>query len=993
MGSGKPLYFNYNNCNMKYIFTAVTFICSILIFQTGNAQIKRYVKVIASGSGNGSSWANASSDLQAMLDASAPNDEVWVAKGTYKPTVPYGTNVSQVPYTGDRHKTFHPSRGVKMYGGFAGNESSIGQRKLDLNKTILSGDLQGNDIGFTNNAENAYHVIVLRNPYSSMTIDGFTITGGNTTGLPPTYLYEPPVVNEIAPDGAGIYSIGTDASIANCLFINNFSTRNGGAVCDYGYTGVFAIVNSVFLNNQALQGSVLYCGDGWHSQQNYIANCTMVNNISTAATIAKNINLGDFNVENCILWNNTATGLQIYPGYVKNSIVQDFITNGGAALFGVTESNPQFTNLNDPDGADNIMGTSDDGLIPQCGPAIGTGKGTVNLPTKDFRNAARVQFGTIDMGAYESSLMHYVTSLTMSKYGNMATSEDAAVAGFCEGRNAGFYVETGNGGVFQWKRNGINVGTNSYLYTTSSLDNGDVISVTLTSPAGCGPANVVSVNSGPLSVAEAIPPRPAVLYGPTNPCPFINGPAVTYYINKIPHAQYYHWRALNTPGVTITHPNGLGANDTLVYVSFNSNFVGGGISVQGESNCGLGAYRKLNLYREAPRTIAAIIGEANPCPYMQSTGNPAGTALTYSLKKVANAATYTWTVPAGATITSHPGGSGANDTAITVIYSSSFVSGSITVQAHSPCGSTGIRAFNVSRKASNTPGSITGPTTVCSYLPSPGNPLGIPVNYTIKKVLYATSYTWTIPAGATAIHPMGSGINDTVITVTYNSNFTGGVITVKSNTNCNTSAVRSLSILYKMPGTPGTITAGVPTACPLKRVTYTIANIPSYASSVLWTVPPSGTLISGQGTTSIVVQYAGPTSSTDTIRVVGISDCGISSQRKLKVTALPACRPAGEEELITLQNRFTPEPTIDMAQDIRVTPNPSNHQFAIKLNDDKSHTKIMLIVLDAQGRIIEKMTPNFANPPITIGSAWKPGVYFMQISRGDKTWKQKLVKL
>jgi len=46
----------------------------------------RYVKPIATGTGDGSSWVNASGNLQAMIDAAIINqDEVWVAAGKYFP--------------------------------------------------------------------------------------------------------------------------------------------------------------------------------------------------------------------------------------------------------------------------------------------------------------------------------------------------------------------------------------------------------------------------------------------------------------------------------------------------------------------------------------------------------------------------------------------------------------------------------------------------------------------------------------------------------------------------------------------------------------------------------------------------------------------------------------------------------------------------------------------------------------------------------------------
>ncbi len=49
----------------------------------GQTQTIRYVVQGGAGTKDGSSWANASSDLQAMINFSAANDQVWVAKGTY----------------------------------------------------------------------------------------------------------------------------------------------------------------------------------------------------------------------------------------------------------------------------------------------------------------------------------------------------------------------------------------------------------------------------------------------------------------------------------------------------------------------------------------------------------------------------------------------------------------------------------------------------------------------------------------------------------------------------------------------------------------------------------------------------------------------------------------------------------------------------------------------------------------------------------------------
>ena len=94
-----------------------------------------HVKADATGANNGSSWADAFTDLQLTLMSAVPGDEIWVASGTYAPA---GRN-------GDRAATFQLVSGVGVYGGFSATETERHQRKPATYVTILSGDLNAND--------------------------------------------------------------------------------------------------------------------------------------------------------------------------------------------------------------------------------------------------------------------------------------------------------------------------------------------------------------------------------------------------------------------------------------------------------------------------------------------------------------------------------------------------------------------------------------------------------------------------------------------------------------------------------------------------------------------------------------------------------------------------------------------------------------------------------------------------------------------------------
>jgi predicted outer membrane repeat protein len=145
--------------------------CDIGAYEYENLANVRYVKQDAGGLKDGSSWSNAYTDLQSALAATFPEEEIWVAAGIYKP----GT---------DRDATFILRQGVALYGGFAGNEVTRGQRDPIAHGAILSGDLNGNDNSTISpaeptRAENVYHVISSSSVGNTSILDGFTITGGN----------------------------------------------------------------------------------------------------------------------------------------------------------------------------------------------------------------------------------------------------------------------------------------------------------------------------------------------------------------------------------------------------------------------------------------------------------------------------------------------------------------------------------------------------------------------------------------------------------------------------------------------------------------------------------------------------------------------------------------------------------------------------------------------------------------------------------------------
>jgi len=175
-------------------------------------------------SGCGGSWSTAYPTLQDALIGATEGEEIWVMAGIYKP----GTL---------RADTFQLKDNVAVYCGFAGTETSRAQRNPVNNETILSGDLNGDDVGFINNSENAYHVVTGAN---GPTLDGFTVIAGNAnggSGCPGTDC------------GGGMFNSSVNSTIMNVTFSSNSSAGGGGGIANMN--GTLSISDSTISNNES----------------------------------------------------------------------------------------------------------------------------------------------------------------------------------------------------------------------------------------------------------------------------------------------------------------------------------------------------------------------------------------------------------------------------------------------------------------------------------------------------------------------------------------------------------------------------------------------------------------------------------------------------------------------------------------------------------------------------------------------------------------------
>lgn len=99
-----------------------------------------------------------------------------------------------------------------------------------------------------------------------------------------------------------------------------------------------------------------------------------------------------------------------------------------------------------------------------------------------------------------------------------AVSISTPLVAVCAGSIVNFTANPANGGplpVYQWQVNGLNVGVNSPVYTSSSLVNSDIVSLLMTSNAACATVSVVTSNSIQMSVInETVTPSIAIVASP-----------------------------------------------------------------------------------------------------------------------------------------------------------------------------------------------------------------------------------------------------------------------------------------------------------------------------------------------------------------------------------------------------------------------------------------------------------------------------------------------
>lgn len=374
---------------LNFIFSRKP-ILPVIIFLLSSTHInaitfdKYYVKEGGAGKKDGKSWANASDNLQAMINYALAGDSVFVAKGTYMPAA---------------NSSFILKEGVKIYGGFAGTETNLSQR--DLAAGLVSRLMPNTGtITIINNAA--------VNLSAASVLDGFLLTGAPTNGI--SNGNSSNIIRNCVFTGNGqagvsytgaLYISGGSPSIINCRFMGN-KGGNGAAVISLGGNAV--IMNSLFSGNTGGKGTGIYAINSTIK----VINSTFSGN-NGSSTIFTNMH-SHTTLTNCIVYGNYILGIETENlpslGSGVTTVTYSNI-QGGHAGTGNINADPKFINAPNYSTAPFTHG---DYRLQQGSPSIDTGTPSIsglNLPAADLIGMNRVYSGRIDMGAYEYPVYSY----------------------------------------------------------------------------------------------------------------------------------------------------------------------------------------------------------------------------------------------------------------------------------------------------------------------------------------------------------------------------------------------------------------------------------------------------------------------------------------------------------------------------------------------------------------------------------------------------------
>jgi len=391
----------------KTILFFLSFCILMMIHILSFGQSVLYITTIGGGTQDGSSWLNAlpGTSIQTAINNATLTGQVWVAKGTYPLSA-----------------TLTMRDDIAIYGGFAGTETSINDRDISKNITIIDG-------------LNLHYVINNATTLQLTAImDGFTIRRGsyallNTKGgtfnnciFADNAVYglycctgnftNCKVTNIKGTYGIAVYSCGgtftnlvvtnnqyavdgNTATFTNCLISNN--TESGIRTGSANFTNCI-ISNNLKNGIERVTGTFINCiitgnQNGILNSQAKFYNCDIINNSISGIDVS-----GTCSVSNCIIWGNVK---QIQYTTSGTTFTNCAIQGGFTLTSGDGGNNIALNAINGASDGPNFFNIKNDWSLSNTSPCIDKGKASVNTSSSDILGNLRLFGNLIDIGAVE----------------------------------------------------------------------------------------------------------------------------------------------------------------------------------------------------------------------------------------------------------------------------------------------------------------------------------------------------------------------------------------------------------------------------------------------------------------------------------------------------------------------------------------------------------------------------------------------------------------
>lgn len=289
--------------------------------------VKRHVYVKEGGSGNGTTWGNATSLDGALAQSLEAGDFIHIAAGIYKPAIPVTGGLAGA----DADKTFEIKENIVIIGGYPANPVSGAVSNPSVNLTTFDGNGTAN------------HVVTVTAPNitgRNVTLRGITIKKGSTaaSGSVPINGIDYPKNY-----GGGIIIGKSALNLKNCIISENVAVSGGGGV--YAFTSATLTMDSCSVNNNSTSSTAANGGGMFIDKQSvlFINNSAITSNAAGSFGGGLYIWLSNFHVFNSTIDGNGAGGLgsttagKAYGGaYVREGSRGEFVN---CTVFGNTSSN------------------------------------------------------------------------------------------------------------------------------------------------------------------------------------------------------------------------------------------------------------------------------------------------------------------------------------------------------------------------------------------------------------------------------------------------------------------------------------------------------------------------------------------------------------------------------------------------------------------------------------------------------------------------------